>query len=139
VLDIVAANKNEPPTGVDTGVIDDSESRLSSARRAAEAAAAESAHRPSGRADQSQHDQECQEKPHGEWHFRAEHVEHSPYSQCRRCRPSELQWLTAPVTFAVPNTNKELRRPSKITADPRGPTVLMVNGGLMANLDGARL
>jgi len=139
VLDIVAANENEPPAGVHAGVIDHCEPRLAATRCVAESAAAESANRPSGRPDQSKHNQKSQEETDGEWHFRAEHVEHLPYSPCRRCSPSERQWLTAPVTFAVPNTNKELRRLSEITADDDGATLLVVNGGLMANSRRGRL
>ena len=42
-------------------------------------AAAEPADRPCGRADQSQHDQKCQEEAYGERHFRAEQsLEHPP-------------------------------------------------------------
>ena len=48
--------------------------------RAAEARAAESTDRPSRRTDQSKHDEECQEETHGEWHFRAKQIEHSPNS-----------------------------------------------------------
>jgi hypothetical protein len=78
MFDIVAPHQQEAPAGVDRCVFDDRKSRLPSSDRAAEARAAESTNRPSCRTDQSKYDEECQEETHGEWHFRAEQIEHLP-------------------------------------------------------------
>ena len=108
VLDIVAAHQDQTSARIDAGVIDHREPRLAAARAgAAEPAGTEAAHRPRGRADQTEHDQERQEEAYGERHFRAEQtLKHPPFSPRLRRPPIGPQWLTAPVTFAAPNTNK---------------------------------
>src|ERR1700730_3769553 len=134
MLDIVAAHQEKPPARVDGGVFDHRQPRLAPAHRTAEPCAAESADRPCGGADQSKHNQECQKEAHGEWHFRAEQIKHSPNSPSRRCGPADSQRLTAPVTFAAANTNKFLISTGDFEPGPLRISISMVNGGLMANM-----
>jgi len=63
------------------------ESGLPSAHRTAKSRAAESAYRPRGHANQSQHDEECQRKSVRRVHLRAEQIEHPPTPHCRRRGP----------------------------------------------------
>jgi len=77
---VVAPDEDQPPPGVDGGVVDHRKPRLSAAGAgAAESATAEAPNRPSGRADQTEHDQKRHEETHGERHSRTEQrFEHPP-------------------------------------------------------------
>jgi hypothetical protein len=58
VLDVVAADENEPPARVDASVVDNGESGLTPARaRAAQPTGTEPANRPGSGADQTEHDE----------------------------------------------------------------------------------
>src|SRR5215472_7504585 len=125
MFDIVAADQNESAAAVDAGVIDHGEPRLASARGVAEASGAEAPQRPGDTADQSQHDQKCQEEAYGERHFRSEQTFHPHLTPRfatapirRACqidggvtqalRPVPKR-LTAPEILAAVITNKQLK------------------------------
>ena len=110
MFDIVAPDQNKPAAAVDAGMIDHREPRLASARIVAEASGAESPQRPRDRADQSQHDQECQEEAYGERHLRSQQTVHPHYSPFRLGAAAVgPQKLTAPEILAAVITNKQLK------------------------------
>src|SRR5262249_37818030 len=82
MLDIVAADQNEPAAAIDAGIIDHGKPWLSPARAGAESTATEPSHRPGDCSDQAEHDEKGHEKAHGERHFRPEQaLKHPRYSR----------------------------------------------------------
>ena len=72
MLDIVAADQDQPAASVDGRGIDHREAGLAAARRRrAQPLGAEAAHQEGGHADQGEHDDECEEESHRERHVRA--------------------------------------------------------------------
>jgi hypothetical protein len=74
MLDIVAADQDQPPTSVNRCRVDYGQPRLSSTYRTPETICAEAPHQPCGHSDQRQHDQEGNEESGGQRHLRAEQV-----------------------------------------------------------------
>jgi hypothetical protein len=72
VLDVVAADEDKPAAAIHGGRIDHREPRLASTRGGgAQPVGAETADQIRGTADEAEHDDEREEKAHGERHFRA--------------------------------------------------------------------
>jgi hypothetical protein len=92
MLDVIAADQDQSAPRVDGSVINYRQTRLSSAHRALHPCVAQPAYRPSGYADQNQHNEERQEEAYGQWHLRAEQIEHvlnsraiaAPLLNCKR-------------------------------------------------------
>ena len=72
MLDVVAADQDQPAASVDGRGVDHREAGLAAARRGrAQPLGAEAAHQEGGAADQGEHDDEREEESHRERHVRA--------------------------------------------------------------------
>jgi hypothetical protein len=77
MLDIVAANQDEPATAIDRRGVDHGKARLAPARGgSAHARCTEAADQPRRRDNEHEHHREGQNELERQWQFGTEHVEH---------------------------------------------------------------
>src|SRR5580704_5825651 len=103
MLDIVAPDQDEAAAAIDARIIDDGEPRLAAPRVGAKPPGAEPAHRPCGRADQPEHNEECKQEADGGRHLRPEQSIKHPHYSPLRCGAWSGSWVGTWVRQKVNN------------------------------------